>query len=404
VPPPPAGNPRGAARRKGLAWVGGLVLVGGGLAFAWWALVLSHYESTDNAYVQGNVVQITPQVSGTVVAIQADDTDVVRAGQPLVKLDTSDARVALEQAEAQLAQAARETRGLFANDTPLRAQVAQRETEVARMATEVARAEEDVRRRAPLVESGAIGREEFEHAKAQLATVQAALATAQSGVRAAREQLAAHRSQTEGLAPDQHPAVLRAGARVREAWLALKRCEIAAPVAGTVARRSVQLGQRVQAGAPLMSVVGLDSLWVDANFKEGQLARLRLGQPATLVADLYGTKVTFQGTVAGLGAGTGAAFALLPAQNATGNWIKIVQRVPVRIVLDAAQLKAHPLRVGLSMEVKVDVTRTDGPLVAQVGRSQPVAETRLFEALEREADERVQKIVAQQLGRVRAAP
>jgi len=391
--------PRNGARRKGLLWVGGAVLAGGALAVTWWALVLRHAESTDNAYVQGNVVQITPQVGGTVVAIQADDTDVVRAGQPLVKLDTADARVALEQAEAQLAQAVRESRGLFASETPLRAAVAQRETEVARAATDIAKAEEDAQRRAPLVQSGAIGREEYEHAKAQLAAARAVLATAQSGVASAREQLAAHRAMTDGLAPERHPAVMRAAARVREAWLALKRCEIAAPVAGTVARRSVQLGQRVAAGAPLMSVVGLDSLWVDANFKESQLGRLRIGQPATLVADVYGHQVTFNGTVAGLGAGTGAAFALLPAQNATGNWIKIVQRVPVRIALDPAQLKAHPLRVGLSMVVTVDVRRDDGPLVATAARSQPVAETRLFDALEQEADARVQQIVAQQLGR-----
>jgi len=395
----PQGTARNGARRKGLLWVGGAVLLGSALAIGWWALVLRHLEVTDNAYVQGHVVQITPQVGGTVVAVSVEDTDVVRAGQPLVKLDTADARVALEQAEAQLAQAVREARSLFAHETPLRAAVAQRETEVARAATDVARADEDLQRRAPLVPSGAIGREEFEHAKAQLATVRAALATAQSGVASAREQLAAHRVMTEGLAPERHPAVMRAAARVREAWLALKRCEIAAPVAGTVARRSVQLGQRVAAGAPLMSVVALESLWVDANFKEGQLGRLRIGQPATLVADVYGTKVAFSGTVAGLGAGTGAAFALLPAQNATGNWIKIVQRVPVRIALDAAQLKAHPLRVGLSMEVTVDVRRTDGPLVAEAARRPPAAETALFEALEREADARVQQIVAQHLGR-----
>lgn len=405
VPSPESATPlrRNGARRKGLLWVGGAVLLGGALATAWWALVLRHIESTDNAYVQGNVVQITPQVGGTVVAIQADDTDVVRAGQVLVKLDTADARVALEQAEAQLAQAVREARSLFAGETPLRAAVAQRETEVARAAADVAKAEEDLQRRAPLVQTGAIGREEHEHAKAQLAAARAVLATAQSGVTTAREQLAAHRAQTEGLAPGRHPAVQRAAARVREAWLSLKRCEVAAPVAGTVARRSVQLGQRVAAGAPLMSVVGLDSLWVDANFKEGQLGRLRVGQPATLVADVYGRKVTFDGTIVGLGAGTGAAFALLPAQNATGNWIKIVQRVPVRIALDPAQLKAHPLRVGLSMEVTVDVRRGDGPLVAGATRAQPLAETRLFDALEQEADARVQQIVVQQLGRA-AAP
>ncbi|MCC6246641.1 MAG: efflux RND transporter periplasmic adaptor subunit [Rubrivivax sp.] len=409
---PSTSSARNGARRKGLVWVTAVVLAAGAAGIAWWALVLRHAESTDNAYVQGHVVQITPQVAGTVVAVLVEDTDAVRAGQPLVRLDAADARVALEQAEAQLAEAVRAARSLFANETPLRALVSQRETEVARAATDVARAEEDVQRRTPLVQTGAIGREEYEHARAQLAAARAALATAQSGVASAREQFAAHRVQTEGLAPERHPAVQRAAARVREAWLALARCEITAPVAGTVARRSVQLGQRVAAGAPLMSVVGLGTLWVDANFKEGQLGRLRIGQPATLVADVYGTRVKFRGTVAGLGAGTGAAFALLPAQNATGNWIKIVQRVPVRIALDAAELKAHPLRVGLSMHVTVDVRDGEAAAapVASVASAAPPASaasstpsTAADDAIEHAAGERVQQIIARHLGRAAAS-
>jgi membrane fusion protein (multidrug efflux system) len=398
-----------AQRRRALTWLALVVLIGACAAAAWWYFIASRYESTDNAYVQGHVVQITPQVAGTVVAVLADDTDLVPAGQPLVKLDAADARIALEQAEAQLAQAAREVRGLIATDAAIQAQVAQRETEVARVLTDVQRAAEDAKRRAPLVASGAIGAEEYEHAKAQLAAAEASLASARAGVQAARQQLAAHRAQTAGVAPEEHPNVQRAATRVHEAWLALKRCEIAAPVAGMVSRRSVQLGQRIAAGAALMSVVALDQLWVDANFKESQLARLRLGQPVQLHADVYGKDVTYHGVIAGLGAGTGAAFALLPAQNATGNWIKIVQRVPVRIALDAAALKTHPLRVGLSMQVQVDVRKADGPPVAHPARAGAAVgpgtreASDAAEAIEREAQERVRRIVERHLGQARKA-
>jgi membrane fusion protein (multidrug efflux system) len=395
-----AGSPVAAptARRKALAVVGG-ALVLGGLAWAgWWALVASKVETTDNAYVQGNVVQITPQLAGTVVAIHADDTDVVKAGQPLVRLDPADAKLALEQAQAQLGQTVREVRTLYANNATLKAQIALREAEVARAQAELARAQDDVNRRQPLVASGAVGQEEFSHASAQLAAARSALAAAQSAVAAAREQLASNQALTEGTPVEQHPGVQRAAAGVREAWLAVKRADLLAPLDGVVARRSVQVGQRVAAGAPLMTVVALDKLWVDANFKEGQLRRMRAGQPAVLTADVYGQKVEYHGRVVGLGAGTGAAFALLPAQNATGNWIKVVQRVPVRITLDPKDLAAHPLRVGLSMAVTVDVSQGDGPPLASAGRSQPVAQTTVFDALAREADAEVQRIVRANLG------
>ncbi|MBU6261187.1 MAG: efflux RND transporter periplasmic adaptor subunit, partial [Burkholderiales bacterium] len=332
----PASNPAmngNSARRKALLAVTALVVlaaIGYGL---YWALVLNHYESTDNAYVQGHVVQITPQVGGTVVAIAADDTDHVKAGQSLVQLDPADARVALEQAEAQLAQTVREVRTLYANNATLNSQIALREADLKRAQTDVARAEEDVARRRPLLASGAVGKEEFEHATAQLAGARSVVAAAQSALTAAREQLASNESLTAGTSVAEHPNVQRAAARVREAYLALRRCDLVAPVDGYVAKRSVQLGQRIQAGTPLMSVIGLDRVWVEANFKENQLRNLRIGQPAELTADVYGSNVVFHGRITGLGVGTGAAFALLPAQNATGNWIKVVQRVPVRIAL-----------------------------------------------------------------------
>ena len=397
-------RPRGSrARKRALLGVASLVVLAAIAYGIYYALVLDHYESTDNAYVQGNVVQLTPQVGGTVVAINADDTDFVKAGQLLVKLHPADARVALDQAEAQLAQTVREVRTLFVNNGALQAQIASREADLARARSEVARAQDDVTRREPLVKTGAVGKEEFNHVTTALSMAKSVYAAAQSGALAAREQLASNQSLTQGVSVEQHPNVLRAAARVREAFLALRRAELVAPVDGYVARRSVQLGQRVQAGAPLLSIVALSEVWVDANFKEGQLRNLRIGQPVTLVADIYGKKVEYHGRVEGLGAGTGAAFALLPAQNATGNWIKVVQRVPVRVSLDAKEVAEHPLRIGLSMDAKVDVRNTDGRMLANASRPAGQMKTAAFDEGQAAADADVQRIIAANLGRPAAA-
>ena len=357
-------DPRQAKRKKALLTIAALVLLGGAATAAYEWLVASKIETTDNAYVQGHLVQITPQIGGTVVAVQAEETDYVKAGQPLVRLDPADARVALQQAEAQLAQTVRQVRTLYANNGALAAQVTLRQADVAKAQAEVARATEDLKRRESLSGSGAVSREELQHAQAQLANARSALAGAEAAVVAAREQWQSNQAMTEGTSVEQHPSVQAAAARVREAWLATQRVALAAPVDGYVAKRNVQLGQRVAAGSALMTIVPLQQVWVDANFKEVQLRQLRLGQPAKLTADVYGKTVTYSGRVAGLGAGTGAAFALLPAQNATGNWIKVVQRVPVRIALDPAQLAEHPLRVGLSMAVEVDVRDQGGKTLA----------------------------------------
>jgi membrane fusion protein (multidrug efflux system) len=289
-------------------------------------------------------------------------------------------------------------RSLFVNNDTLKAQIALREADVARAQADVAKAQDDVARRQPLVATGAVGKEEFNHASAQLQAARSALTAAQSAVVAAKEQLAANQAQTENTSVEQHPNVQRAAARVREAYLALKRVSLPAPVDGYVAKRSVQVGQRVQPGQPLMTVVTLDQVWVDANFKEGQLRKLRIGQPATLVADVYGKKVEYHGAVAGLGAGTGSAFALLPAQNATGNWIKIVQRVPVRIALNPEEVQAHPLRVGLSMDAKVDVSNTDGKMLADAPQAHTVARTDVFDRLDQEADGEVRRIIVANAG------
>lgn len=341
-------------RKKALTVIGIVVVLGlayGG--FEWF--VNRHLEETDNAYVQGNIVQIMPQISGTVTAILADDTETVKAGQPLVKLDAADAQVALDQAKANLEQTQRQVRALYTNNSSLQAQVALREADIGKAQSEVNRANDDWHRRQELVKTGAVSQEELNHARAQFDSANSALVAAKAAVSTAKEQLASNQTLTNGTTAETHPSVQAAIAKVEEAKLATQRTTLVAPVDGQIAKRSVQLGQRVAAGTPLMSVIALNQVWVEANFKEVQLRSIRVGQPALLTADVYGKKVQYHGKVAGVGAGTGAAFSLLPAQNATGNWIKVVQRVPVRIALDAQELAQNPLRVGLSMEATVDV-------------------------------------------------
>ena len=387
-------GPRPSSRRKGLTLVAAATAAAALAWGGWHWVVARHYESTDNAYVAGNVVQITPQVGGTVVRIGADDTDYVQAGQTLVQLDPADALVALAQAESQLAQSARQTRTLYANNAPLAAQVAQREAELLRLQADAARARHDVERRRPLLATGAVGQEEFDHATAQATAARNAAGAAEAALRAAKAQLAAAQAQTQGASAEDFPAVMAAAAKVREAYLALQRTRLVSPVSGHVAKRGVQLGQRVAAGTPLMTVVDLQGLWVDANFKESQLAPLRIGQKAELTADVYGEQTRYEGTVVGLGAGTGAAFSLLPAQNATGNWIKVVQRVPVRIRLAPEALAQHPLRVGLSMEIKVDVRDQDGPALATAPRTAPVAQTGVYDTALAAAEDRIRRLIA----------
>lgn len=393
---PSAGNPK---RKKALIALASVVAVAGLGWGVYEYLVASHYESTDNAYVQGNIIQITPQIGGTVIALMADDTDFVKAGQPLVQLDPADAKVALDQAEAALAQAVRQARTVYANNGPLTAQITLRNAEVSKANSDIARAADDLARRQSLVGNGAVSKEELGHAQTQLANAKSMLAAAQAGVVAAREQLASNQALTDGTAIEQHPAVLVAAAKVREAFLASQRTALSAPVDGYIAKRTVQLGQRVAAGMPLMSVVPLNEVWVDANFKEVQLRNIRIGQPVTLVADLYGKKVDYHGTVAGLGVGTGAAFSLLPAQNATGNWIKVVQRVPVRIALDAKQLGEHPLRVGLSMDAEVDISNLDGKALADTPRDAAQSHTQAVAMQDDAGDEEVRRVIAANSGR-----
>jgi membrane fusion protein, multidrug efflux system len=360
-----------------------LLLIGYGI---WWALYARHYESTDDAYVAGNVVQVTPQISGTVVAINIDDTELVQAGATLIKLDPADAKVALQQAEAQLAQTVREVRTLFTNNGALAANVAVREGDVQR-------ARADLARRQELIGSGAVSSEEVAHAKS-------ALQSAESALQATREQLASNRALTEHTTIAQHPNVQRAAAQVRTAYLNAARTELPAPITGYVAKRSVQIGQRVAAGMPLLSIVPLNTLWVDANFKEVQIAQMRIGQPVTLHADSYGSDVEYHGKVVGLAAGTGSAFALLPAQNASGNWIKIVQRIPVRISLEPKELAANPLRIGLSMRVKVDIEHAAGNSLTASGqaRNEIAYQTDVFDVTAHKADDEIARIIVANSG------
>nr|WP_294524218.1 efflux RND transporter periplasmic adaptor subunit [uncultured Rhodopila sp.] len=377
---PAAAPPRRSTKRRWLLLAAAIGFLGLGGAYAvWWDRVGRFEVDTDNAYVAGNVIQVTPQVSGTIVAIHADDTDFVQTGRTLIEIDDADARLALEQAKAELAQTVREVATLFSMDGALNAVVSAREATLAR-------AEQDLARRQKLASSGAVSAEELKHASDTLQEVQAQLA-------GARSQAEANRVLIDNTTIADHPRVLRAASKVRDAWLALRRCSVPAPVSGQVARRSAQLGQRTTPGVALMTIVPLEQVWVDANFKEAQLREVRIGQPAELTADIYGGGVVYHGRVVGLAAGTGGAFSLLPAQNATGNWLKVVQRVPVRIALDPAEVKAHPLRIGLSMQVAVRVEDQSGKLLS-IGRQRDTATTSVFEDLDHDAAPLIARIIA----------
>jgi membrane fusion protein (multidrug efflux system) len=357
-PPHPVGVPQGRSRRRPALLALGAVVVVAGLGWAAYDLIFTrNIVSTDDAYVSGDVVQVTSKIPGTVIALHADDTQVVKQGDVVIELDPADANIGMASAEAGLAQAVRNVKALLAQADQLRAQIDAREADLRR-------AQDDAKRRSNLIATGAVSREDFSHAQDSSTSQSAALVAAQA-------QLNQTLAQIGNTPVASHPDVLTAAAKLRNAALSLRRARIIAPIDGEIARRSVQVGQRVEAGTPLMAVVPLEDVWIDANFKEVQLQRMRVGQPVTVTTDIYGGKVTYHGKVAGLAAGSGNAFALLPAQNATGNWIKIVQRVPIRILLDPAELRANPLRIGLSTDVSVDVSDPSGSQIADKVRNQP---------------------------------
>jgi membrane fusion protein (multidrug efflux system) len=373
---PPVNN------RKRKLWLFGLlilaivVVVG---VWLWYDLYGRYSESTDDAYVNGNVVEITPLVTGTVISIGADDGDLVHEGQVLLQFDPNDSRIALQSAQANLAKTVRQVRGLYSNVDGMKAQVAARQSDVQK-------AQDNFNRRRNLAAGGAISQEELSHARDDLSSAQSALNTA-------RQQLSSTAALVDDTQVSNHPEVMAAAAQLRQAYLANARSTLIAPVTGYVAKRTVQLGQRIQPGTATMAVIPLDQLWIDANFKETQLGHMRIGQPVRINADLYGDDVVYNGTVDSVGAGTGSAFALLPAQNATGNWIKIVQRVPVRIHIDPQDLQQHPLRIGLSTLVDVDLHDESGPVLAQKPPQRASYSTTVYDRQLGEADEMITRLI-----------
>src|SRR5476649_1871529 len=372
-----AGNSR--KRKVMLTGLTLLVILGGLGVWGWHEAYGRWNESTDDAYVNGNVVEITPLATGTVVSIGADDGDLVHAGQVLVNFDPSDAKIGLQSAEANLAKAVRQVRGLYSNVDGIRAQVAEQKTAVQK-------AQENFTRRKNLAAGGAISQEELSHARDDLTSAQSALNNIQ-------QQLVGSVALVDDTVISSHPDVKAAAAQLRQAYLGNARSTLIAPVTGYVAKRTVQLGQRVQPGTALMAVIPLNQLWIDANFKETQLRDMRIGQPVDIESDIYGSDVKFSGTVDSLGAGTGSAFALLPAQNATGNWIKIVQRVPVRIHINADELAKHPLRVGLSTVVNVDLHDKSGPVLAQQAPQKASFTTNVYDRQLAEADAMITQLI-----------
>ena len=360
-----ANGHNGNGKRRMILGVIAAVFVLAGVG--WWllyVLVFSLRETTDDAYVGGNQVVVSSQVSGTVTAVLADDTQLVQPGQVLVKLDPTDAEVSLAKAKSALASAVRQVR----QQTEAAAQY---DAAIASRKVELAQAEADLKRRQPLLADKAIAPEEVAHA-------QEAVRNAGNALDQVQRQSAAAHALVDGTAVAENPSVMQAKAAFREAWINAERNAIVAPLGGYVAQRSVQVGSRIQPGQPLLTIIPLHDLWIDANFKEGQLRNIRIGQPVSIESDIYGGSVEFHGKVVGLAPGTGAAFALLPPQNASGNWIKVVQRVPVRVSLDPKDLDQHPLRVGLSTAVKIDTHDRSGPVLAASPATKPVAETDVY--------------------------
>ena len=380
-----ASNDNPGKRKAVLIAITAAFVVAGAAWTAYYQLVLSREEVTDNAYVGGNLVTLSAQVTGNVDAIRADETQMVKAGAPLITLNAIDADLALRQAQARLGNVVRQERERYAS-------VAQYDAVIEQRRLALATAQGNLARRAPLAADQTISGEDLAHAKQAVDDAKAALTVAQRQAESAKSGVA-------GVHLASHPAVLSARGDVLQAWLAVRRNAVVAPVSGYVAKRSVQLGTHVTPGTPLMSIVPLDQLWVDANFKESELRNIRVGQAAIIETDLYGSKVVYHGKVLGMSAGTGSAFSLLPAQNATGNWIKVVQRVPVRITLDPKELAAHPLRIGLSTTVTVDTRHGEGATLDQPMVASTVYTTQALSQPVGEAEKMADAIIAQNLVR-----
>ncbi|KAA9017594.1 EmrA/EmrK family multidrug efflux transporter periplasmic adaptor subunit [Sphingobium limneticum] len=361
---------RQSARKTWLIRLGLIVVVGGVLWAGWYLLVGRNHVATDNAYVNAEMAQVTPLLSAQATEVLVSDTQAVKRGDILVKLDPTDAKIAVAQAQADLAEAKRKFRQTSATSTSLAAQVDARGADIVQARAQLTSAQADfdkaridLQRREALVGDGAVSGDEVTSARKAYVSARAALELARAGVQtaqatrgAASGQLAANDALVRGSTIDTDPAVMAAQAKLDTAKLNLDRSVIRAPIDGVISKRQVQVGQRVAQGSPIMSIVPLTQVYVDANFKERQLRDVKVGMPATVTSDLYGSDVVYHGKVVGFSGGTGASMSLIPAQNATGNWIKVVQRLPLRIALDPKELAAHPLRVGLSMDVEIDLS------------------------------------------------
>ena len=400
-PSNPNNTPQQRKRRKALMLLAGVVALAGLGWLAWHFMIGRWSEETDDAYVQGNVVTVTPQTGGTVVAIGAEDGQRVLAGQVLVQFDGADADAAYAQAEAGLANAVRQVRGVYRSIDAGQADVQARAAAVRQAQSALDSARADVARRSGLVASGAVSAEELAHARTQLATAEATLASAQAAVSGARENVARNRALVDNAGLRNNPQVAAAAAQLRQAWINKQRTQVISPIDGFVAKRTVQLGQRIAPGTPLMAVIPLHEVWVDANFKETQLNKLRLGQRVELTSELYGDDVVYHGKLQSLGLGTGSAFSILPAQNASGNWIKIVQRVPVRVALEQKELDEHPLRLGLSMAVKVNLHDKGEGLLPTAPMAAPAQGTTAYDKQQKDADAQVEAIIDANLGGTR---
>jgi membrane fusion protein, multidrug efflux system len=381
-------------RRLLLRSIAALTILGAVGWGGWYWTVGRWHVTTDDAYVGANLVPVTPQVAGTIVSIAADNGDLVEAGQVIVSIDPTDSEITVEAAEAGLASAVRKVRGLYNSADGARDALTGAEADVTAKSSAMEKVRADYERRRTLAQSGAISTEDFAHARDAMTAAESALTTARSTLAALRQQFQATNALVDETVLSSHPDVKAAAVRLRSALLEHARTTLKAPVSGYIAKRATQIGQRVQPSEPLMAIVPLQQAWVDANFSETQLANVRIGQPVEMRSDLYGRDVRYAGKVERIGVGTGSAFALLPAQNATGNWIKIVQRIPVRIAFtDPQQLKEHPVRVGMSMQIDVDVHDQDGAVLPAKPPTEPLFSSDLYRQQLAEADARIGKII-----------
>lgn len=351
--------------------------------FCYWFFYQRFHEYTNDAYVDGNMVVVTPLVPGIVVSFTALDTDFVNEGRVLVELDKTDARIALDNAIAELGNAVRRVQELFENVNTLQASIAMKKALFVRAA-------QDYERRLELIDEGAVSTEDLEHSAADVQATYADMVATEHSYIAAM-------AQVEGTTVYDHPLVNQSKDKVRDAYVFLQRCTITAPATGIVAQRTVQVGEHVKKGQSLLAIVPLDQMWITSNYKEVQLSKMRVGQPVKVTTDIYGRGVVFQGKVAGIGGGTGSVFSVLPPQNATGNWIKIVQRIPVKIDIPEEMIKKHPLRLGLSVETNVDLHQRNLPMVPDIKPAQPIYETGVFVHQEDGAELLIAQIIEENL-------